>query len=123
MAEEQVELVRNALVRMGFDEDQSIFLTDNQGLGTLSAYSFLTDKDVDNLGSVIRKPGGTIRRGTRDVPNPGFSVSYVALKNLKLMCFFIRFKERTSRTIGPNDADRLRAEWTCVRTRCVWSRR
>ena len=53
MAEEQVELARNALVRMGFDEDQSIFLTDNQGLGTLSACSFLTDKDVDNLGSVI----------------------------------------------------------------------
>ena len=55
---------------MGFDEDQSIFLTDNQGLGTLSAHAYLTDKDVDNLGSVIRKPGGAIRRGTRDVPNP-----------------------------------------------------
>ena len=60
MAEEQVNLVRNALARMGFDEDQSILLTDNQGLGTMSAHAYLTDKDVDNLGSVIRKPGGTI---------------------------------------------------------------
>ena len=47
MAEEQVNLARNALARMGFDEDQSIFLTDNQGLGTLSSHACLTDEDVD----------------------------------------------------------------------------
>ena len=70
MAAEPIDLMRNASQRMGFDEDQSIFLTDNQGLGTLSLHAHLTDEDVDNLGSVIGKPGGAIRRGTRDVPNP-----------------------------------------------------
>ena len=65
----------------------------------------LTDDEVDHLvlGSILRKPGGTIERNGAQVAHPGFSVSYIVIKQLKLMNYYLRFMEKTSRNAAPAD--------------------
>ena len=94
---------QNSKPLIGFTQEQATFLTNQQGLDSLASHGHLTDKDVDNLGQVFGKPGGTVERDVVEVQNPGFNVGHVALKSLKLMCFFTRFKERTSRPVTPAD--------------------
>ena len=95
--------IRTALGRVGFSPPSVAFLTDEQGFNTLNKFKVLTNDEVDHLGSVLRKPGGTVERNGVQVPHPGFSISYVAIKQLKLMNYYLRFMEKTSRTITPAD--------------------
>ena len=104
--------LRNALDRLGFSDEARTYITDvdGQGYSELSEFTQLTDEEVENLCKVTRRPGGTIPNPNGgdpgqpdDIPNPGMAVSLRAENNLKLMCYYLRFKERTSRVVTAND--------------------
>ena len=98
--------LRTALNRMGFSVQAAQYITDNQGLGTLAEFKILQDTEVEDLCRVVRKPGGTVadpNNAGQNIPNPGIEVSLMACNNLKLMCYFLRFKERTSRDVTAAD--------------------
>lgn len=102
--------LRTALTRIGFTNDAAVFITDAQGLGELAEFQILTDSEVENLCKVTRRPGGTIPNPNvanagqpGEIPNPGIPVSLRAENNLKLMCYFLRHKERTSRAVTAAD--------------------
>ena len=95
---------------MGFTNDLRQHMTNpaGQGLNSLQEFRYLSDDDVKTLCKTLRSPGGTIPNPDHGLPgqpatirNPGFQVSLRAEHNLKLMCYFIRFKYHTSRDIEP----------------------
>lgn len=93
--------LRTSLGRMGLSYEAALFLTDVQGMDTLTEFQFLNDDEVESLCRVLRRPGGT--SGTPPVPHPGFAVSVRAELNLKMMCYLLRYRERTSRTVTAAD--------------------
>lgn len=99
--------IRTALVRIGFSQQAATNITTEQGLDSLDEIGLLKDEEVENLCRVLRKPGGLApgRANQPPVANYGTSVSLRAENNLKLMCYFIRFRKRTSRTVVPGDID------------------
>ena len=106
--------LRASLGRMGFTDPvrQHMTAAGGQGLGTLDEFRFLKDDDVEALCKTLQSPGDTIANPDAAVAgqparvrNPGFLVSLRAEQNLKLMCYFIRFKHQTSRVIAPADID------------------
>ena len=106
--------LRASIGRMGFSVQlrQHMTAPDGQGLGSLDEFRFLQDDDVEALCKTLRSPGGTIANPDAAIPgqparvrNPGFLVSLRAEQNLKLMCYYIRFKHQTSRDIEPADID------------------
>lgn len=111
--------MRTALQRLGFSDDASRFITEQQGLDALTEFRILKDEEVESLCKVVRRPGGTIPNPAAQqqegqpatLPNPGIAVSLRAENNLKLACYYLRYKERTSRTVTPDDItlDRVRA--------------
>lgn len=107
--------IRTALQRLGFTQEAAVHITNVQNLTDLDEFKILTDSEVESLCRVVRKPGGTIPNpnpaGGPPIPDPGTPVSLQACNNLKLMCFLLRFKERTSRPIVPADitVDSVRA--------------
>ena len=82
---------------------------DVQGLNTLEEFRILTDSEVESLIKVIRRPRGTIADPAPGaapdsrIPTPGVAVSLRAENNLKLACYFLRHKHKTSRTVNAND--------------------
>jgi hypothetical protein len=109
--------IRAALGRLGFSAAASTFIVDNQGMDTLDEFKILKDTEVEDLCKVVRRPGGTIPNPNpavgqpQEIPNPGINVTLRASNNLKLMCYFLRFKERTSRPVTAADItlDNIRA--------------
>ena len=99
--------IRGRLQEMGFSDSAARYITDDQGMNEWNEFRILTDDEVTNLCRVVRKPGGTMTNPlaaqagqAATVPNLGISVSLRAENNLKLMCYFLRYKERTSRVIN-----------------------
>ena len=102
-----------ALTRMGFSPAVASFITDTQGMNDLEEFLLLDDEGVGTLCKAIRRPGGQIRNpafaaaGTAaaaaadgipaNISNPGYVVSTRAETNLKLMCYFLRYRRSTSR--------------------------
>ncbi len=70
-------------------------------MDSLGEFKILTDDKVESLCKVLRQPRGTTENPPR--PHPGFAVSICAKLNLKLMCYALRFGERTSRIVNAND--------------------
>lgn len=103
--------LRAALERMGFSQQARLYLTDpnGQGYGELSEFNHLTDEQITKLCSVTRRPGGTMpnpQAGAgrpQNIPNPGIAVPERAEDNLRLMCYYLRYKERTSRVVAAAD--------------------
>ena len=85
---------------MGFSQAARIYITDVQNMQTLEEFALLEDADVLSLCKVIRRPGGMVPNPNAavggQIANPGIEVSLIAEKNLKLMCYFLRYKQRTS---------------------------
>ena len=79
-------------VRLGFSANASSKLVVNQGMDDLQELGLLSDKEVDTLMKAVKTPGGAAI---------GELVSMRANTNLKLACFFIRHKDRTSRACTP----------------------
>ena len=99
--------IRGALGRLGFTAEASIFITDVQGMDDLGEFTLLTNEEVEGLCKVVRRPGGTIPNPQvgaglpATIPNPGLQVSLRAENNLKMACYYLRFKEKTSRAVTP----------------------
>ena len=67
----------------------------------------LTNDEIESLCKVVRCPGGTVPNPNAGDPgqpatmsNPGEKVPLRAELNLKLACYYLRFKDRTSRVVG-----------------------
>ena len=108
--------LRTLYTRFGFDAAAADYCIDKQKLSTLDALSELEEEDVEHICKLCRKPGGTIPNpdfvalsaadkatytGSRTISNPGIEVSLKEEGNLKLVCFFLRFKNMTSRSMAP----------------------
>ena len=105
--------LRAALTRMGFSPAVASFITDTQGMNDLDEFLLLDDEGVGTLCKAVRRPGGQIPNpafaaaGTAaaaaaagipaNISNPGYVVSTRAETNLKLMCYFLRYRRSTSR--------------------------
>lgn len=85
---------RQALVALGFTQEAATDIRDVQQVNSLPEIGLLTDKDVENLCKIVRRPGGTNASGT---VNPGNSVSLRAETNLKLAVYWYHHHVRTSR--------------------------
>lgn len=94
-----------ALIRMGFTANAATCITEEQGQDSLAELTLLTDSEIENLCKVVRRPGGLMANpnagdgAPANIPNPGISVSLRAENNLKLACYFLRYKVRTSRGV------------------------
>ena len=88
---------------LGFTQEASNAITDDQGIDSTEEMQYLTDSEVENLCAVVRKPGGTIAnpapgaRQPQNIPNPGIPVALHAENNLKLACYFLRHQIRIQR--------------------------
>ena len=93
--------LRNALQGLGFSQDAATYIVNTQGYDTPEDFALLTDDEAGNVCKITRRPGGTVNNHE---PNPGISVSMKAENNLKLMCYYFRYKQRTSRALVVNQA-------------------
>ena len=90
----------------GFSDKASGFITDDQGLYTLDGLKVLTNNEIKSLCKVVRRPGRTVPKpNARDpgqpatMSNTGEQVLLRAELNLKLACYYLRFKDQTSRVV------------------------
>ncbi len=91
-------------MRLGFTQDAAAYIVNNQGLDAEAEFRVLEDDDVEQVCKVTRPPGGTIDDGAgNEVPNPGIPISLRAELNLKTACYWMRFRQRTSRTTDAAD--------------------
>jgi hypothetical protein len=109
MAAELVEL-QAALGRMGMEPAVATLITDAQGLDTLEEFTNLTDTEVENLCKVIRRPGGTVpnpqagaARQPPTINDPKHAILLRAENNLKLMGYFLKYRQQTSRMVEAAD--------------------
>jgi hypothetical protein len=98
-------IIRQSLVRLGFSMNAAHSIATDQGLNSLGKIGLLTDGEVVNLCKALRKPGGMVANPEAllpnqpaQVPNQGFMVSMRAENNLKLACYYLRHRQRMSRT-------------------------
>ena len=91
--------IRAALQRLGFTNEAQTSIINTQDIDTIAELSILTDSEVESLCKVLRRPGGMVQVNGNEVPNPGTTVSLRAENNLKLACYYLRHRERTSRVL------------------------
>ena len=98
---------RAALTRLGFSAKVDGFITNDQGLDTLYELKILTNDEIESLCKVFWRPGGTIPNSNAGdlgkpatLSNPGEQVLLRAELDLKLACYYLRFKDQTSRVVG-----------------------
>ena len=67
----------------------------------------LTNDEIESFFKVVRRPGGIVPNPNSGDPgqpatlsNPGEKVPLLAELNLKLACYYLQFKDRTSRVVG-----------------------
>ena len=103
------------LGHLGFTNEAALFITNDQGMNSLDEFRLLKDEEVENLCKVVRWPGGTIINPNAAqagqpamIPNPGLTVLLHVENNLKLACYFLCYRERTSRAVM---ADEIRLDW------------
>ena len=105
-----------SLVRIGFTATAAANIVGvaegQQGMHDVEEYRWLTDKEVESLCQVVRKPGGTLPNNPAALllegaparmTNPGIEIAARAAGNLKLAVYLIGHKARTSRAMLPED--------------------
>jgi hypothetical protein len=98
-------ITRQILALIGFAPPVANVIT-NQGHDSFDEVALLTDDEIDGLCKSLRSPGGLIAGPPAAAggaagplgPNPGIFVSTRAQNNLKLLAYYLRFKQRTSMT-------------------------
>ena len=103
-----VVALSTALTRLGFSAKAYGFITEDQGLDKLDELKVLTNDEIESLCKVVWRPGGTVPNPNTGGPgqpatlsNPGEQVLLRAELNLKLACYYLRFKDQTSCVVGP----------------------
>ena len=76
--------LQDMYIQLGFTPKAAKLLIREQGLDSPERLQVLTDKNVDDICNVMRKPGGKNANG---MPDRGQQVSIIAQKNLKLAVF------------------------------------
>ena len=76
---------------LGFSPEAAKLLISEQRLDSPDRLRVLTDKNVDDIFNVVRRPGGKNADGT---PNRGQQVSVIAQENLKLAAFLFHHRWR-----------------------------
>ena len=101
-------LMRSMFDDLGFNPRAQRALTDDQQVNDLSEIAILSDDEVESLCKLVRRPGGQVPNPRAavagqpaEIAHPGTLVSMRAVTNLKLACFFVRHRMRTSRTTTP----------------------
>ena len=100
--------VEDMLQTLGLSDRAAAYAVDDDGLGldTLEAWRDLqVDDDLDALAKNFRSPGGFVRQGNRDIPNPGYAVSVQAMGNLKILRLGLKHFTNIQRTISTDDID------------------
>lgn len=108
----EAEALRQALVRLGFSDLAAVSIVDEFGID-IERLARYKDTDVETLCKVVRRPGGMIANnpaavalgGPPQVPDAGLKVSPAAEDNLKLACYFLRYRKRTSRPLLADDIE------------------
>ena len=77
-------LLQDMYLQLKFTSEAARLLVRQQGLDNIERLRVLTDKNVDGICNVMRKPGG---KNADRKPNRGQQVSVVAQENLKLAVF------------------------------------
>ena len=105
-----VVALRAALARLGFSAKAAGFITNDQGLDTLDELKILTNDEIESLCTVVQSSGGNFSHPNTGYPgqpgmlsNPGEQVLLQVELNLKLACYYLRFKDRTSHVVGSPD--------------------
>ena len=76
-------------IQLGFSPKAAKLLIREQGLDNPDRLRVLTDKNVDDICNVVRKPGGKNADGT---PDRGQQVSMIAQEHLKLTAFLFHYR-------------------------------
>ena len=101
--------VRAMLTRMQMTNDAAAYVTDEQGMrinSLLRLRDFHTDDDLDGFAKNLRTPGGTVDDGQgNQVRHPGFSVSVIAISNLKVVRLALKHFQKIQRTVVPGNID------------------
>ena len=91
-----------------------------QGLDSTDTFRHLTDQDIKDLCDACRNPGGTIvnpnaaaPNAPAHIPNPGIALSFVSVKRLQMLQYYIHHMERIQRMFQFNQAtmQRLQDIW------------
>ena len=91
-----------------------------QGLDSTDTFRQLTDQDIKDLCDACRKPGGTIvnpnaaaPNASAHIPNTGIALSFISMKRLQMLRYYIHNMERIQRTCQFNQAtmQRLQDIW------------
>ena len=93
------------LVRMMMTQDAAQYATDEMQLNSLDVWrDFHCDDDLDGLAKNLRNPGGTTTNAAGDeVRHPGFSISVMAISNLKVMRLALKHHQHIQRAVAPAD--------------------
>ena len=83
--------LQNMYIKLGFSPKAAKLLVREQGLDNPDRLRVLTDKNVDDICNVVRKPGDKNANGT---PDRGQQVSVIAQENLKLAAFLFHHRWR-----------------------------
>jgi hypothetical protein len=92
---------------LGIADPQTRVALNNQGLQSFDDFLTLTEKDITEIGSNIRKPGGTIPNPVHNpaapvtgilpcIPNPGIQFGHVYKKLLKMLRYYLLHLQRTN---------------------------
>ncbi len=92
--------LRAALQALGFSNEASTYIVDTQAFNDIEDYALLTDDEAMNICKVTRRPGGM--NAANDAVAPGIPVSLKAENNLKMFCYYFRYRQRTSRPLTIN---------------------
>ena len=94
--------LQDIYIRLGFSPEPVKLLVREQGLDSPDKLRIPTDKNVDDICNVVRKPGGKNADGT---PNRGQQVSMIAQENLKLAIFLFHHRWRCTLDWERKEAD------------------
>ena len=83
--------LQDMYIQLGFSPEGTKLLIREQGLDSPERLQVLTDKNVDDICNVMRKPSGKNANG---MPNKGQQVSGEAQENLKLAVFLFHHRCR-----------------------------
>ena len=83
--------IQKMYVCLGFSPKAAKLLFREQGLDNPNRLKILTDKNVDDICNVMRKPGS---KNTNRTPDRGQQVSVIAHENLKLVAFLFHHRWR-----------------------------
>ena len=92
------------LDRIYFDDFTATMIFDDKIIVQVSDIGDMTNKDINNLVSAIKRPGGMIANpnawvggAPANIANPGSTAANVARRYLKLSAYYIRHQIRRSR--------------------------